>query len=60
MRCIILPKFSLDDEVYKFNGFTVNLFINKGFKRIKPLVLEVLEVGIIGEKMNGSRAAFED
>ncbi len=28
------PEFSQDAEVYKLNGFTVNLFINKGFNRI--------------------------
>jgi hypothetical protein len=27
----IFAKTRLEAEVYKFNGFTVNLFINKGF-----------------------------
>jgi hypothetical protein len=49
MRYTFLPKSRLEAEVYKFNGFTVNLFINKGFERIKPLVLEFWEVGFIGE-----------
>ena len=29
----------LEAEVYKLDGFTVNLFINQGFDRLKPLVL---------------------
>jgi len=36
-----LPESRLEAEVYKFNGFTVNLFINKGFDRLKALVLSV-------------------
>jgi len=32
------PESRLEAEVYKFKGFTVNLFINKGFDRLTPLV----------------------
>jgi hypothetical protein len=39
MRFNISPKSRLEAEVYKFNGFTVNLFIYKGFVPLKPLVL---------------------
>ena len=30
------PESRLEAEVYKFKGFTVNLFINKGFDQLTP------------------------
>jgi len=39
MSHTFLPESRLEAEVYKLNGFTVNLFINKGFIQSKPLVL---------------------
>ena len=40
MSHTFLPESRLEAEVYKLNRFTVNLFINKGFNRLNPLVLE--------------------
>ena len=39
MSHTFLPESRLEAEVYKLNGFTVNLFIYKGFIQSKPLVL---------------------
>ena len=39
MSHTFLPESRLEAEVYKFNWITVNLFINKGFDQLKPLVL---------------------
>ncbi len=39
MGYVCYPESRLEAEVYKFNGFTVNLFIFIGFDRLIPLIL---------------------
>ena len=36
MYYVRYPESHLEAEVYKFKGFTVNLFINKGFDQLTP------------------------
>jgi hypothetical protein len=38
MRHAHYPESRLEAEVYKFKGFTVNLFIDKGFNQLTPKV----------------------
>jgi hypothetical protein len=41
MNYSFLHESCLEAEVYKFHGFTVNLFINKGFDLLMPLIIRV-------------------
>jgi hypothetical protein len=55
---IFLSKPRFEAEVYKLKGFTVNLFINKGFDLLKPAILGGWRGGFLVAKTGGSSIPF--